>query len=94
MNLSDTISIPKEVMTRKVGDETVILDLASGTYYGLNSLGSRIWQLLGEGLSLAVVCERLLEEYDVSADVLQSDALKLVSDLQAKGLIRSPNESH
>ena len=49
MNLSDKVSIPTQVMARTVGDETVILDLASGTYYGLDPIGARIWQLMGEG---------------------------------------------
>jgi hypothetical protein len=92
MNLSDKISIPEQVMARKVGDETVILDLVSGTYYGLDPLGSRIWQLLGGGLSLSAVCEKLLEEYDVSADVLQGDVLRLVGELRTKSLVLTPDE--
>jgi len=49
MNLSDKVTIPAQVMARTVGDETVILDLASGTYYGLDPVGARIWQLMSEG---------------------------------------------
>ena len=40
MNLSDSLSIPSQVMARTVGDETVILDLASGTYFGLDPIGA------------------------------------------------------
>jgi hypothetical protein len=36
-------------MARTVGDETVILDLANGTYYGLDPVGARMWQLMSEG---------------------------------------------
>jgi hypothetical protein len=49
MNLSDKVSIPTQVMARTVGDETVILDLANGTYYGLDPVGARMWQLMSEG---------------------------------------------
>jgi hypothetical protein len=73
MNLNDTITIPTQVMARQVGDETVILDLASGTYYGLDAVGARIWQLLGEGKTLAQVCETMLAEYDVTRDAFERD---------------------
>ncbi|MBK9987508.1 MAG: hypothetical protein IPP21_11335 [Betaproteobacteria bacterium] len=42
MNLSDKVTIPTQVMARTVGDETVILDLASGTYFGLDPVGAHV----------------------------------------------------
>ena len=42
----------------QVGDETVILDLASGTYFGLDPVGARIWALMGEGKTLAESARR------------------------------------
>jgi PqqD family protein of HPr-rel-A system len=87
MNLSDTVTIPTQVMARQVGDETVILDLASGTYFGLDAMGTRIWQLIGQGQTLAEICTVLLTEYDVSAEELERDLLRLVQELDAQGLI-------
>ena len=87
MNLSYKISIPAQVMARQVGDETVILDLASGTYFGLDPIGARIWQLIGEGKSLGEVCEALLAEYEVSREQLQGDLERLLQELGSKGLI-------
>ena len=49
MNLNCSYKIPSTVMTRTIGDETVILDLAGGTYFGLDPVGARIWQLIEEG---------------------------------------------
>ena len=57
MNLSDKVTIPTQVMARTVGDETVILDLASGTYYGLDPVGARMWQLMTDGQTLAAICD-------------------------------------
>jgi hypothetical protein len=48
MNLNDTFSVSAQVMARRVGNETVLLDLASGTYFGLDPVGARIWQLIGK----------------------------------------------
>jgi hypothetical protein len=74
-------------MARTVGDETVILDLATGTYFGLDPVGARIWELIGEGKTLAEVCDRMLEEYEVAREELERDTLKLAQDLVAQGLV-------
>ena len=87
MNLSDKVNVPPEVMARTVGDETVILDLTSGTYFGLDPVGARIWQLLTEGKTLSAVCDAMLEEYEVSRAQLEQDTLKLAQELEAQGLI-------
>ena len=88
MNLSDNVTIPPQVMARLVGDETVILDLASGTYYGLDPVGARIWQLMAEGKTLATVCEILLDEFDVTRETLERDVLHLTQEFSAKGLVK------
>ena len=87
MNLSDKVTIPAQVMARTVGNETVILDLASGTYYGLDPVGARIWQLMVEGKTLAEVCEAMLAEYEVTAEKIELDVLTLAQELSAKQLI-------
>jgi len=87
MKLSDKISVPPQVMARKVGEETVLLDLASGTYFGLDPVGARIWQLIEGGKSLAQVCDVMVEEYDVTREVLERDALTLTAELVEKKLI-------
>ncbi|MBK7991642.1 MAG: PqqD family protein [Comamonadaceae bacterium] len=74
-------------MARTVGDETVILDLASGTYYGLDPVGARMWQLMSEGQPLAAICNLLLDEYEVTREALEGDILRLTEELRAKGLV-------
>ena len=87
MKLSDAVAIPPQVMARTVGDETVILDLASGTYYGLDPVGARMWQLMTDGQTLAAVCETLLDEYEVTREALEGDILRLTEELRARGLV-------
>lgn len=88
MNLTDKVTIPAQVMARQVGEETVILDLASGTYFGLDAVGARIWQLLTEGRSSAEVCDTMLAEFEVSRDEFERDLFDLLSTLADKGLIQ------
>ena len=87
MNLSEKVTIPAQVMARTVGDETVILDLASGTYFGLDPVGARIWALMGEGQTLAEICATMLDEYEVERAQLEADVLRLAAELAERGLI-------
>ena len=87
MNLSDKVTIPAQVMAREVGDETVILDLANGTYYGLDPVGARIWQLMVEGQTLTQVCEVMLAEYEVTREEIERDVLALLQTLMERQLV-------
>ena len=79
--------IPAQVMAREVGNETVILDLANGTYYGLDPVGARIWQLMAEGQTLTQVCEFMLAEYEVTREDIERDVLALVQTLLERKLV-------
>jgi hypothetical protein len=87
MNLSDRAQIQPQVIARQVGDETVMLDLANGMYFSLDAIGARIWQLLGEGRTLAEICAAITVEYEVARDVIERDVLNLVEELAAHGLL-------
>ncbi|NML85916.1 PqqD family protein [Polaromonas sp.] len=87
MNLSDKVTIPAQVMAREVGDETVILDLANGTYYGLDPVGARIWQLMAEGQTLVQVRDVILAEYEVAHEDIERDMLALVQALLERQLV-------
>jgi hypothetical protein len=87
MQLSDRLTVPEHVMARQVGDETVILDLASGTYFALDPIGSRVWQLIAEDATLAQACEAMLEEFEVERPDLERDVLALVDSLIERRLV-------
>ena len=91
MAMSSRVTIRPDVLARNVGDETVILDLGSGTYFGLDPVGARIWSLLdngsGEGRSLNDVRDAMLAEFDVSREVLERDLVRLAESLRAQKLI-------
>jgi hypothetical protein len=89
MKLSDKVGIPQHVLARQVGDESVMLDLEKGAYFGLDPVGARVWQLLAEGMTLAQACDRLLEEYEVSREDIERDVIALAEHLAANGLIHS-----
>ena len=88
VTLRDSISIPGDVLIRELDGEAVLLHLETGTYFGLNPVGTRIWQLIAEGYSLEQVLETLSGEYDVDRRVLETDLLELARQLCANGLGR------
>jgi hypothetical protein len=87
MNAIDRFSISADVMTRDLGEETVLLDLSSGTYFGLDAVGSRIWQLIGAGKNLAEICDTLFDEFEVSREDLKRDSEALMEELKVRRLI-------
>lgn len=87
MNLDTRVTVPPQVMAREVGGETVLLDLASGMYFGIDEVGTRIWELLAEGKSLGEVASTIAEEYDAAIEQINADTLEFVGQLIDKGLV-------
>ena len=71
------------------GGHTVLLDYAGGQYYGLDEVGTRIWELLRGGSTLSAIVDRLQAEYDVPREVLHEDASALLAELAGRRLVRA-----
>jgi hypothetical protein len=84
---TDRFNISKEVLSQEVNGETVLLDLEGETYFGLNDVGTRIWQLLKSGQTVAQALSTLSDEYDVSREQLESDVSELLAKLTEAGLV-------
>jgi hypothetical protein len=84
-----TIRVPDTVLFRDLAGEGVLLDLTSGTYFGLDEIGARIWRLLAEHGDVEAVVRTILAEYDVEETRLRQDLLLLIRRLQEKGLIQA-----
>ncbi len=79
---------PKDhVLCRIVEDEAVLLDLDSGQYYGLNNVGTRIWQLLGAGNSASSIRELVVQEFEVAEAQAEADVEALIEMLLARHLL-------
>lgn len=76
-----------DVVSTQTGDELVLLSFETETYYGLNPVGARIWELLGQGASVETLCATLLAEYSVPEEVLRRDIVAVMTDLDAQSLI-------
>ena len=82
------ILIPSpEVLVQELDGEAVLLNLDSERYFGLDDVGTRVWQHLLELGRLDRVCEEMQKEYDVDESNLRADVLQLVEELIDAGIV-------
>jgi hypothetical protein len=87
VSLDTSIVVAKDVVFRELDGEAVILNLESGMYFGLDAVGTRIWQLCDQHGSLRAVLAAMQHEFDAPGETLRVDLLALVDQLASKGLI-------
>ncbi len=74
-------------MSRLVGDETVLLDLSSGIYFGLDGVGRRIWESITEGHNVGEIATTISSEYEVDESRAQTDVIEFTAELLERGLL-------
>lgn len=87
ISLDSRVAIHEDAVFRELDGEAVILHLDAGLYFGLDPVGTRLWQLIEAHGALRPVLEAALTEFDVAPDVLEHDLLDLVSTLAEKRLV-------
>ena len=88
--------IPKTVvcalgdhLSSDLGEETVILHMDEGIYFGLDEVGTRIWKLIQEPRQVGEVCDQLQAEYEVEAGHCEEAVLRLLREMSEAGLIEA-----
>ncbi len=90
---SSLVVAVKDQISSDLGGESVILNLQSGVYHGLNEVGARVWNLIVEPKQVKQIRQTLVQEYEVEPEVCTRDLLRLLDELQAAGLIEVRNET-
>jgi hypothetical protein len=85
--LGARVSVPEHVVYRDFPDETVILNLETGKYHGLNGTAARILEVLDSGALVRDAIDTLAREYEQPRDLIQRDVLTLCQALRERGLI-------
>lgn len=81
------ISVPRRVVSQKLGDEMVLLHLDTGVYWSLNSSGAMIWQRLQAGGTAREACGDLCEKFDTDEAEAGEAVQQLIEDLLKQGLL-------
>lgn len=81
------LKLSEQVHYVRMDDQIIVADMRSGHYLGLDDVGARVWELIGEGATRGGIVERLSSEYEVSTGVLERDVARLLQDLLERRLI-------
>lgn len=87
INLESVISQSDEQVASELDGEIVMMSLEQGQYFGLDSIGSRIWALIEAPTQVSNIIDTLLNEYNVSRDACEKDVLALLNKLSEKNII-------
>src|SRR5258708_4500499 len=76
-----------DVVSSRLGDAGVLVNLRTNRILELNATGIRIWELIGAGQVVTGLARQLLGEFDVAPELLQVELSRLVADLVREGLV-------
>ena len=82
-----TVERRNGVVSCNLSDETVLLDLASGVYFGLNQVGASIWNLTDTPRTVDQIGAELQKEYEIDAESCHAAVSHFLVQLAGKGLI-------
>ena len=89
---SIVVQAPGDWIANDIDGDTVLVSIEQGKYYGMETVGSRIWELIAQQRTVFDVCEALLEEFTVSRETCQQDALVFLNQLAEENLIKVVDE--
>ena len=85
--LASRASIPDHVVFRAFAHETVVLNLETGKYHGLDPVGGRLLELLARAETLRDAAAQIAAEYGKPADEVEADVLEFCRELRERGLV-------
>lgn len=87
VSLADRVTVPQHVLVRFMDRESVLLNLETERYFGLDATGTRMWQVATAAPNVESALTQLQEEYDAQPELLQSNLTELLVRLAENGLI-------
>lgn len=93
ITFTDRVRVPEDVLISTLQSESVLLNLDTERYFGLDEVGTRFLTLLNNAESVQAAYDALLDEYEVEPDALRRDITDLLTKLLDQGLVEVSNES-
>ena len=87
LSRESVVVVARDQVSADLGDETVILSMKNDTYFGLDPVGARVWNMMQKPRRIAELHTAMLEEFDVEPTRCERDLIELLEKLLAEGLI-------
>jgi len=88
INEDAVVSQRADLVSTDLDGETVMMSIEQGKYYGLDEVGSRIWELIAEPKRVLDVVAILTQEYEVGQQECESDTMEFLNHLHSEGLVQ------
>jgi len=85
---SDRVVVPAHVLIRHLDGESVLLNLETEEYFGLDATGTRMWEVATRSASLEAACATLVQEFEVEPEELRANLAELMARLIQNGLLK------
>jgi len=76
------------MVASKIDNEIVMMSVENGEYYGLDEVGSRIWELIEKPIVVEELIITLIDEFEVEREHCESDTFEFLEDLNSKKLLK------
>ena len=87
ISTTQTFQRNSEIIASEIDNETVMMDKDFETYFGLQAIGSDVWKVLEQPISIEQIAEQLVQRYDVSIEQCIDDLMPLMSDFLENEMI-------
>ncbi|MEZ4590931.1 MAG: lasso peptide biosynthesis PqqD family chaperone [Chloroflexota bacterium] len=92
VTLASQVVRSEDFITSTIDNDLVMMSLEKGTYYGLDAIGSHVWEQLAQPVTVQTLCHQLTEMFDVDLEQCQQDVLAFLTELQKENMIHVVND--
>ncbi len=92
MSRNTRVKVNTNLMSCKLDDDAVVLQLKTGVYFGMQEVAARVWDLLCEPRTLEEICSIVTSEYDVDPDACERDLLIFLNELASQSLVETTSQ--
>jgi len=87
LSLQTTVIVSSQQVSCPLGDESAILNMKNSAYYGMNPVGTAVWNMLKQPKTVAEIRDAIVNEYEVDEERCERDLFALLEQLRSEGLI-------
>lgn len=89
LDLNSVVTVSEDLIASDLDGEIVMMSIENGEYYGLDAIGSRIWELIENQKKVSELCDLLIEEFEVGREQCEKDILAFLNEMVKSNLIKT-----